>query len=181
MKISPASDLNHPLFYVAGPIRGGGSWQERAYELFAKEEPDCIVATPCRYALDHSVRVWTHPHAVPDAFERQTDWEDEYMNEAVYGARGCLMFWLPVESVTDPRPREDGPYAQDSYGELGYWRALIEGSFDPSQLAIVIGAEPGFHGLRKLQRDLDRAVDGTFVIHPTLEATVKAAVDKARM
>ncbi|MDR3558192.1 MAG: hypothetical protein P4L61_01535 [Candidatus Pacebacteria bacterium] len=50
---------------------------------------------------------------------------------------------------------------------------------DPG-LHFVLGAEPDFPGLRVIQRNFEKALHTEFKIHPTLEATIRAAVELAR-
>ena len=143
---------DRPVFYQAGPIRGAGDWQLPAARWLMRRMPKAIICSPCRYPAGHPLlkRPIT---SLLKPYDRQTDWEDVGMKYAArYAINGCLIFWLPRESRVAPRAKKDGPYAQDTYGELGYWRRCIEEqrslAVAQRDLRIVIGAEEGFPGLR---------------------------------
>ena len=170
-----------PLFYLAGPIRGADDWQAKAIQMLDEHyRGNCAVVNPSRYDETHPL--YGHKaYGDEKTFSHQTNWENYYMTEAA--GHGCLIFWLPCESRENPRPRADGPYAQDTYGELGYWRAMLEISERGGTLRpmVSIGAEFAFPGLKKLWRDLDRAVAGSFSVQSSLQDTVKEAVRLARL
>jgi hypothetical protein len=90
---------------------------------------------------------------------------------------GCLVFWLPAESQTNPRPEDAGPYAQDTYGELGMWRTLASQN---RNYGFVVGAEKGFPGLDIIKANLDADFDRRFTVYDSLEATLAAAVETAK-
>ena len=170
-----------PLFYLAGPIRGADDWQAKAIQMLDEHyRGNCAVVNPSRYDETHPL-YGCKAEGDENVFRRQTDWEHYYMSEA--SGHGCLIFWLPCESRENPRPRADGPYAQDTYGELGYWRAMLEVSERGGTLRpmMVIGAEFGFHGFKKLQRDFARAVDAPFEIRTTLYSVVHEAIRIANL
>lgn len=159
-----------PLYFLAGPIRGGGDWQATAFQLLQKHDPGCAIACPSRW--DH-----THPlfkNAVAgkaNAFDRQLAWERYYLELAgIHHPRGCILFWLPLESETRPHPGPE-PYAMDTRGELGEWRMRIkhEGA------RVVIGGERGFHGLSQIERNFSHIAGTSFVLYNDLESTIQAA------
>jgi hypothetical protein len=174
-------DQTGPVFFLAGPILGAGDWQHTACELLAKQVPDALIVNPCRYTESHPLYRHRLPSYSdnPDNYERQTDWEREYLALAAYGSfGGSIIFWLPCQC----QPREDGkPYACDTYGELGEWRGQLMGR---SNARFVIGAEPGFPGLSVIKRNFDYAfrhdlLSTGFPIAGTLEETVQAGIAKA--
>ncbi len=169
------------FIYLGGPIRGGADWQAEAIDQLMAAMPDCVICCPSRYTQEH--RHYRHRVSGDETyFDRQTDWEDHYMKMAALGQfsgerSGCLLFWLPREDAAHPRPKSLGPYAQDTYGELGYWRAIIESQCHKSRgPRIVLGIEHGFHGFKKLYRDFNRVASGNFPIHTTLRETVEHAI-----
>lgn len=165
-----------PLFFLAGPVRGGGDWQkECCVELTHKMPIDFFVVVPYRWEPEES---WIFPLARGEnnKFPRQTAWEHHYLTLASEKSRirqGCIIFWLPCESKA--QPRDDGqPYARDTYGELGRWgrnAAIFPGSH------IVVGAESEFPGLSVIRENfrLDLGSD-TFPIFQSLKETVAQAV-----
>ncbi len=165
-------DFNYgPLFFLAGPVRGGDEGQAIAAWEIAKHLTRFYAALPCRYDSGHALM----GHKVPgrdDYFEHQQSWERHYL--ALAATKGCVMFWLPCESKVNPR-QGSGPYARDSYGELGEWRGRM---MHDKNLRVVVGAEKNFHGLSQIKRNFDEALDLDFPIYPTLKETVAAAVAK---
>ncbi len=185
--------FGEPAFFLAGPIQGGGDWQKEAIRMLHQRRPDAFIFCPCRYKEGHelygnSVARWMEPspgghYRLEPTYENQTLWERHGM-EATQ-EEGCIIFWLPAESVSDPR-RDGSPYARDTYGELGEWRARI--AFEHLQFArasriparVVIGAEPGFPGLKQIRANFKEMLPN-FVFQETLEATVDAAMKLARL
>jgi hypothetical protein len=144
--------------------------------------PECFIAVPCRWGDDHPLAPNFFP-AKPESggrFPRQRDWEQYYMYVAGQVRRsnesqGCLVFWLPLQR--EPRPAEDGPYGQDTYGELGAWR--IEMKYRPKS-RLVIGAEKGYYGIDVYQRNISADVGYNFPIYSTMEETVAAAINMSQ-
>ncbi len=160
-----------PLFFLAGPGRGGGDWQSKCCSEIRKLIPNFHAALPCRYPNDHPIMEY-EIKGQNDIFERQNAWERYYLELAANG--GCIIFWLPCESKADPRTNGE-PYSMETFGELGEWRGRL---MHNSNLRIVIGAEPGFIGLSPIQYNFDCATRSKFPIYKTLEETVAAAVKK---
>lgn len=161
------------VFFLAGPIKGGGDWQQQAACLIYNAMPEAYIACPTRYQPDHPLYRFRLPAAII-AISHQTIWERHYL--ALASKQGCIVFWLPEEDPLNPRPAGSGPYARDTYGELGEWRARI--FFENAR--VVIGAQVSFPGLLVVQRNFQIMI-GNFHIHETLEATIQAAVAMAKM
>lgn len=164
-----------PLFFLAGPVQGGGNWQEECcIELAQRITSGFFVVVPCRWhSLDrlYGFRV----SGLEEIFSSQTEWEHYYLNLANVRSRthqGCIIFWLPRESRKSPRG--DGqPYARDTYGELGRWgrSAALSGA------RVIVGAETDFPGLSSIQKNLNLDANGSQItIWPTLAETVEQAV-----
>jgi len=170
--------LYGPFFFLAGPIRGGGDWQRKCIDEISLRMPHFYAALPCRYDQTHPLSSRRMP-GVEDQFEHQLSWERRYLSLAAYGfepaAPGCLIFWLPCESRSNPRTGE-GSYAMDTRGELGEWRGRMMSNH---RLNVVVGAEAGFPGLSQIQRNFNEALNCDFPIYPTLERTVIAAIGKS--
>ncbi|WKZ29258.1 MAG: hypothetical protein QY323_00845 [Patescibacteria group bacterium] len=161
-----------PLLFLAGPIRGGGDWQKKCCEFLQWHYDRPFYAiVPCRWGATHPLHGFA-AEGKSDAFERQLSWERHYLNLAA--KKGCLLFWLPCESATEPHPGPE-PYAMDTRGELGEWRGRM--MHDPA-LRVVVGAESGFHGLSQIQRNFNEALRCQFPIHATMQETVRAALAK---
>jgi hypothetical protein len=166
-------DLTYgPLFFLAGPVRGGGDWQAECCAEISKHFTNFYAVLPCPYEMSHPLQAFKVA-GKQNFFDRQLPWERYYLGLAA--THGCLLFWLPAESKINPRL--DGPYAQDTYGELGEWRGRL--MYEPT-LRIVIGAEPNFPGLSQIQRNFNQATGTDFPIYNTLEKTVAMAVEKVK-
>ncbi|MDB5266001.1 MAG: hypothetical protein JWM39_714 [Parcubacteria group bacterium] len=174
-------DLNefprNPLFFIAGPIRGGDDHQSELSVILAKKVPDCIIITPCRYSLGHPLYRY-RLEGDEEYFERQLSYERYYLRRAAKakaeGRRGgAILFNLPCESRT--RPRTDGqPYARDSYQELGEWRGQM--MYDKT-LKVLIAAEAGFPGLSQIRYNFSAALEHDFPIYKSIdELTDQAAL-----
>ncbi|MES2214241.1 MAG: hypothetical protein V4465_02520 [Patescibacteria group bacterium] len=164
------------LFFLLGPIQGGGNWQERACAILDVLTPEATIAVPCRWESDHPLKSRFAKGARPNDFSDQTTWERYYLEEAARSDKnGCILAWLPCE---DPfNPRSDGqPYARDSYGEIGEWRGRM---MSAKHTRFVMGAEERFPGLSVMQKNWNAALKMDFVIFPTLEETVRQAVERS--
>ena len=167
-------DLEGPLFFLAGPIRGGDDWQKTCAELIAKKLPECSIAIPYYHSKElHFPLLDIAAQGDVTFFERQLNWERHYIEEAA--KHGCLIFWLPNESKVNPRT--DGAYATDTRGEIGRWS--IELKYNPTY-RIVVGAEPEFPSLDVLHRNFNFDQGKDVVFYKTLEELVDAAIEKVR-
>ncbi len=176
------------VYFLAGPIKGGNDWQSRAIKILWKKDPDAYIVCPCRYKTDHELfnnsllNEKTRPLInVYKPFKDQTTWERYYMMEASY--YGSIIFWLPREDKNNPRPKEKGPYARDTYGELGRWSIkssrpdIFSYKSSEPRVNLVIGAEKKFHGLSVIQKNVHEDHGKQFQIYPTLRSTVLEAVE----
>lgn len=161
------------LFFLAGPVQGGEDWQLRAYRLILNRIQNFHAIIPCRYKEPHPL-VYRREGGIESHFVRQTTWERHYLNMA--SERGCILFWLPCESKSEPR-KDGQPYARDTYGELGEWRGRK--MYNPG-IRLVVGAEKDFPGLSQITQNFREALGPMFRIHSTLEETVEAAIMLAK-
>ncbi len=169
---------NKKVFFLAGPIRGGGNWQVQAIRMIAERLPDVFIACPCRWDYNHPLfkyAVADDPD-VREPFPRQKIWERYYLNIA--SRQGCIIFWLPEESKTDPRPPETGPYGRDTYGEVGEWRAALK--YRQEKVRMVFGGERGFSGLELILLDFQDLIGPGFVSYDTLKDAIVAGVKVAQ-
>ncbi len=166
-------DIVRPLYFFGGPIKGGGDWQEPACEFFIRRNEEVGLAVPRRWSDNHPLLPY-QAFGEDQAFKRQTLWERHYLARAALW--GCVVFWLPCQSKTDPRT--DGqPYGRDTYGELGRWSERM--AKNPT-LKVVIGAEPDFPGLDVISCNINEDVGYHFPIHSTLEETLEQAILRSR-
>lgn len=177
------------VYFLAGPILGGGNWQQEAIGLLLKTDPECFVVCPCNYQSEQELQPYIR-YGLYEVFPNQTLWERHYLQSA--SVHGCVIFWLPEEDQANPRPKETGPYAQDTYGELGRWsmlngnkKANFVSPYDRKCIAnVVIGGQRNFPGLRTIEKNLiaDHADHGnkSVQIYETLEQTIFAAIEVAK-
>ena len=184
-EVCSLAELHGPLFFLAGPLSGGEDWQSRMCEALLQVMPTGFtVAIP--YGLDD------RPPSVQPPFstftvlkpvtrtERQLAWERHYLDLAAGACqahasvphRGCIVFWLPAESVLFPKPTSHGPYAQDTRGELGEWRGRL---MHDGSLRVVVGGDRHFHGFDTMERNFKHALGDDFKAHSTMEETAAAA------
>lgn len=167
-------DRNVPFFFLAGPIRGGGDWQQRmVYRLLETVGNDFTAANPCRYPQNHPLYHLRMP-GEETFFKRQLEWERFYLEYAAkYAPRGAILFWLAREDENDPRT-EDLPYARDTLGELGEWRGRM---MHDSSLRVLIGANPDFPGLDVIHRCYKSAIGPHVHISPSIEDLAERAAE----
>src|SRR6266403_4758892 len=126
VRFDPSSTPGERVYFLAGPIRGADDWQAKAIKLLHEKDPNCYIACPRRYDETHELYQFSLDPPLDGvrttAFFSQTMWERNYLEMAA--ERGAIIFWLPEESKTNPRKKEDGPYARDTYGELGRWSVI---------------------------------------------------------
>ena len=167
------NDEPEPTFFLLGPIQGGGGWQHKCcLELQRRIQEPFFVAVPHRWAPDHplySLRV----KGDESHFQRQTSWERYYLVNAARS--GCIIAWLPCEDKQNPRT-DGGPYARDSYGEIGEWRGRMMYDKD---IRFAIGIEDRFPGFDVMSQNFKWALGDFFPIHSTLEGTITAALKRS--
>jgi hypothetical protein len=167
-------EIVKPLFFIAGPVWGGDDWQHEAFKLLARKIPKFTAAIPIRYKADHPLQNFRLA-GNESAFPRQLNWERYYLKMAAEDKDACVVFWFAKESASNPRPRENGPYGQDSYGEVAEWRGRM---MDNPGFKVVVGGDPSFPGLDTIRRNFCLALKIDFPIFPTLEATLDAAIKR---
>jgi len=158
------------VFFLVGPIRGGANWQEEAINLLSEKVPTSFVACPRSYPPDHPFNK-TALIGDGERFPDNNSWERHY--RAIARRQGAVICWLPKEDPEDPRDPKTGPYGRDTYGELGEERVYAE--HDP-HARVVFGGEPGFSGLRIIEKNGRATLGARFFLHLSLKETVDAAV-----
>ncbi len=201
------AELKHAhLYFLAGPIRGVrggyGYWQAKAIEYLAAEDPGCYIVCPCRHTLNQTISTsWFNlqEHGLPEnaadsipEFASQTLWERYYLEKAA--RYGSIIFWLAEEDKMYPRPKDQGPYGRDTYGELGEWRVRAKYNIGEHglpiinsqsvmdslpKLNVVVGGEAGFHGIDVIEKNWKALHGSDFILHKSLEQTLNAAITKA--
>lgn len=177
------------VFFLAGPIKGAGDWQKSAIKMlqkFAATVPvkrSVYVVCPSVYQPNHELYSLKVDGIAEEKYTKkqrkvidsQTSWERRYLELA--SRLGCIIFWLAQEDEKNPRKREEGPYARDTYGELGEWRARMyyEWKYNKTRINLVIGGHHDFHGLAQIARNYKQMVGNDFKISTTLPDLIKRA------
>lgn len=155
--------------FLAGPVLGGGDWQQEYIEEFMKltsgsghfSDSFCKSVmslikfiVPCRWGADHPLANYFSPifECIEDSdnpiASSQTCWEFHYLNSIAHSQRGLIVFGLFPESKT--APRTDGlPYAIDTRGEIGRWTEIAESR------NILVGAHPEFLGIKAIMQNFE--------------------------
>jgi hypothetical protein len=168
--------IDSPLFFLAGPIRGGGDWQAQMAETIMDKEPSSLIACPSRWCADH--RLAKHFHQpFSQADNRQLVWERHYLKQAGLepAVPGCVIFWLGLESDTDPHPGPE-PYAMDTRREIGKFTAYAE----MMDVRVVVGGNSNFHGLNVIMFELSEAFGSPFPFYETMAEVAEHAIATAR-
>jgi len=195
-KVGVEIDFNlegNRLYFLGGPISGGGDWQAIAIDIISKLDPGCYIACPRNYSTEHwlfksSVQLVCENLKNVLEFPNQTLWERYYLPRASY--YGAIIMWLPCEDEIKPRII-NGPYAQDTYGELGSWRVKSANphvfSFERGKMRrhfhrvnLVVGAESNFPGLKTIQKNFDDEFGRPYHIQSTLKDTIEKAIALAK-
>jgi len=165
--------ISSPLFFLAGPIRGGGDWQADMAEKILEREPSAMIACPSRWEADHRLAHSFH-QPFSKAYNRQLDWERHYLQQAGLEPKtpGCVIFWLGLENEEDPHPGPE-PYAMDTRRELGKFTAYMEIMRDG--VRVVVGGHPDFYGLDVISYELNRALGPPFPLCQDMDDLVNTA------
>ncbi|PJC56200.1 hypothetical protein CO026_01655 [Candidatus Kaiserbacteria bacterium CG_4_9_14_0_2_um_filter_41_32] len=177
-KIVPITTTpERPLFFLAGPIRGGGDWQHAmAWELLQRVK-DVQIACPSRWTAEHPLHEYFY-EPFSQAPNRQLHWERHYMEQSsgLRGGHGCLIFWLPLESKESPHPGPE-PYAMDTRREIGKYTAFMQ----THGANLVVGGDKAFFGLSVILDELaDAAGADTFEFHEDMGDLADAAIKVAQ-
>jgi hypothetical protein len=165
-----------PLLFLAGPIRGSGDWQADMAETILELEPSVLIACPSRWEGEHRLAAHFH-QPFSQADNRQLVWERHYLKQAGLdtGVPGCIIFWLGLESTTNPHPGPE-PYAMDTRREIGKFTAFAE----MMPVRLVVGGNRGFHGLDVILFELSEAFGRPCPFYETMEAVAENALRVAR-
>jgi hypothetical protein len=168
--------IKSPLFFLAGPIRGGGDWQSHMAEHIMSRESSALIACPSRWDSKHRL---AHHFYQPfsQADNRQLVWERHYLKQAGLEPHtaGCVIFWLGIESVTRPHHGPE-PYAMDTRREIGKFTAFAE----MMNIRMVVGGDRSFHGLDVILFELSEAIGKPFPFYETMAEVADHAILTAR-
>jgi len=161
-------EIEGPLIFLAGPIRGAPNWQDEAIDMLLSRYNSLSIASPRRGIRDEIA-----PYVVQNAensFPRQRAWERHYLG---YAAReGAILFWLPGEAEHNCKK----VYGAMTRLELGQW--MTQYRFNQS-VRFCIGSDGAFPELKTIRYDLELDAPDKD-IRESLEETCDEAVRLAR-
>lgn len=167
-------NIKGPIFFLLGPEKGAGDWQYECYKKLSSyygEENFCA-AIPVLYPDSHPFAKLRLKSV--DRYQRRLPWIRNYMEEAgtrLFG-RGCIVGYIPCENADTPRA--DGKsYARKSLELICELRGR---KMNNDQIRFVLGIEPEFPDRDVTERNFDKALDGRFKVHRSLDDTVAAAI-----
>jgi len=136
-------NIEEPLFFLAGPVRGAPNWQDEAIEFILSQKPDSVLVSPRR-----GIRDTIAPYIVsgdgPD-FPRQRAMERHYLDIA--SKKGVILFWLPGEVIHKCKKA----YGAMTRVEIGQW--MTRYSFDKN-VRFCVGSDGKFSELHTIRYDL---------------------------
>jgi len=152
---------NNSVFFLAGPIRGAGNWRNDAIRLLSNSKVNIV-------SPDNEVNK-TSGNVITQSNCSRLDFERKYLLEA--SVNGCIIFWLPAESKTNPR--KDGQYARDTRFELGEWitRHRLQNA------NVIIGMENEFPGASVIRKNV-AAIAPDLHIYNKLEDMIANLINK---
>jgi hypothetical protein len=170
------SNLEAPLIFLAGPIRGAGNWQNSAIEILQSLNQDVYIASPNLQIQPTNLKNQAKSNEL--SFPRQLDWERYYLKKA--SETGTIMFWLPTQVEAMPLSERSGfpkVYARDTRPETAGWGwKLLETN---PNARIILGGEEGFDGYDVIKRNFLKIKPDT-IFYSTLEQTCQEAIKLAK-
>ncbi|MBI2626392.1 MAG: hypothetical protein HYW69_02240 [Candidatus Nealsonbacteria bacterium] len=151
-------ELQSPIIFLAGPIRGAADWQGQATEYIKRKKPQLNIASPRRLLI-------TQDDFPEPMFVEQINWEHYHLRMAAES--GVILFWLAKELDH----RCDRSYAQTTRFELGEAAAIHR--FTGAK--VVVGIENGFTGGKYIRKTLAGKYPGIPVCS-SLEETCDMAI-----
>ncbi|MBT4174770.1 hypothetical protein HOC80_02670 [archaeon] len=159
--------IDGPFVYLAGPIRGAPNWQDEAVKYLVSQKQDITIISPRREIREAIERYVVKGEE--GAFDRQRKWERQYMDMAMIGGQGVIMFWLPGET----NHLCQKPYGAMTRFELGY---VLANHRNDRSAKFCIGSDGNFPELRTIEVDL--SIDSPLTtVYETLEATCYKALN----
>jgi hypothetical protein len=164
-------DVQYPVIFLAGPIRGAPPWQDEAIRFLISQENKITIINPNRTLDPEFFRYIADGEKTH--FHRQRAWERHYLHEAgsMKLRYGCVMFWLPGEEKHDCRKS----YGAMTRTELGQW--MTKYAFDNST-RMCVGTDGKFSEIDTILYDLSLDAPG-LKINNSLEETCFEALEIA--
>lgn len=160
-------EVERPLIFLAGPIRGAPNWQDEAIELLLRKNPNIFIASPRR-----GIRENIAPYIAQgkeDYFPRQRAWERHYLDITGYNPKtnGCIMFWLPEET----KHKCEKSYGAMTRLELG--ETITRYKFD-KRTRFCIGGDGKFSEISTIKYDLGLDAPDKIILDNLEETCIEA-------
>ncbi len=154
-------EVEGPLLFLGGPIRGAVDWQRKATRYIRRRKPELHIASPRRL-------ISIEGDFPEEMYQEQFDWEHYYIKRA--GKKGVMVFWLAKERYH----KCDRAYAQTTRFEIGEASA----NHRLTGIKMVVGIEKGFSGGKYIRKTLAKKCPNV-PLCDTLEETCEAAIKLA--
>lgn len=163
------------IYFLAGPILGGGNWQKDAIKMLEQKDPGCYVVCPWDWYQPHELYASSIPQDKLLALKHK-EWTTYYMElSAKYGS---LIFWLPCEK------QHTDNYIRDTYYQLKLWGNSYSKNW--AIYNITIGAEGKFPSLSIIKKNWleDSKIQPSYptnipetLFYTTIEDTIIGAIN----
>lgn len=165
---------NARVFFLAGPVSGGGNWQSEATGILERKVTGAYVVSPRDYTIFNPIFHYAieEDDKGPEPFLNQDTWEEYYLDLAC--KQGAVVFWLPDEDKIFPCSADS--YGRDAYREFSEWLVRMKRKRDRNNVRMAIGAGDKFPGLSVIAENCKGIVGSGFTVHKTLRDTVDVAV-----
>jgi hypothetical protein len=158
-------DVEHPLVFLAGPIKGAPCWHHDAILHLLSYGRDITIATPGRIESVPTSCV-EHVAYSKQVFPRQRTWELQYFERAMRD--GVVLLWLPGE-LNHKCEKSYGAMTRMELGEV-----LVH-HYYTRHTRFCIGSDGKFSELSTITYDLEHFAPATS-LQMTLEATCREAI-----
>ncbi len=150
-------DVKGHVIFLAGPIQGTHSWQEKAIKYIQEKAPHIHIACPRRVSWSERDEQFN--------YNEQVDWETHHLNRAA--REGVILFWLSNENDHHC----DRCYAQTTRFELAEWKVKHE----RDGVKLVIGIDTNFSGSKYIKKRFPEDCPNVKILN-SLEETCDAAI-----
>ena len=164
---SYVSELNVPLIFLAGPIKGAPDWQNDAINILFSQESNLAIASPKKDIGNHLLKYIAAGDN--DYFQRQRAWERHYLDIAA--KTGAILFWLPGEKEHNCHK----VYGAMTRLELGQWMTNYKHN---QSVRLCLGTDGKFPEMKTISYDLSLDAPN-LSINMSLEETCRDALSLA--
>jgi hypothetical protein len=162
------------LFYLAGPVEGGGGWQKKAISILRKDFPEAYFAFRCPFNEMRRLRRFALK-GEEEQYSSEAEWRRDQMEFAAMS--GCLMFWLGPQDKEEEADFTKIPYGLIASREEAVWAFRL---FYNNKLRVVIGVHHSFPGHDEIVENLLDLFGANFHVYNRLPDLLEAAALRAK-